>query len=233
MPGEDDLKAFQRFLPQTSQVRRVRPLREDPAIFAKNVARGVEAVLRHEIEIRRELPGVDVKALRELPHLARAVAFAAKTLEASSPRKNDLRPLLKRARELRELLLSSASSLVAAELLPAAAVAKIRSGLGVADSATDCLKLAALFREHAVDVKGKSPVSRAVLDEAEKVGNEILAGLAAARTTRSNGTSVTPAMRDKLWSLLIDRHDTLWRVGAYFYGRDVDRHVPSLVASKR
>jgi hypothetical protein len=230
---QDGAKAFERFLPETTKITRVTPLRADPALALRNVARGVETVMRHEIRIRRELPRADVKALRALPDLARAVVFAAAEVQRSGPRKDDLRPLLSRARELRARLLSSAESLAAAGLVPSAEVAKIRAGLGVLDSARDCVALAALFRDHAAAVKGKSPVTRAAIDEADKVGAELVARLkpaAAKPAARAQLPAPTAASRDKLWTLLVRRHDALWRVGAYLFGRDVDRHVPALQA---
>jgi hypothetical protein len=39
--------------------------------------------------------------------------------------------------------------------------------------------------------------------------------------------------RDRLWTLLKQRHEALWRVGAYLFGRAVDERIPALPAGKR
>ena len=36
------------------------------------------------------------------------------------------------------------------------------------------------------------------------------------------------ATRDRLWTLLRQRYEALWRVGAYLFGRNVDERVPPL-----
>jgi hypothetical protein len=36
-------------------------------------------------------------------------------------------------------------------------------------------------------------------------------------------------LRDRFWTLLSQRHDVLWRCGAWLYGRAVDDRVPPLV----
>jgi hypothetical protein len=92
-----------------------------------NARLGVAAVFSHETDFRADLPRIDADALRSLPELARAVAFAAKTAK------------------------------------------------------------------------------------------------------RAKGASAAEELRDRLWTLLQQRHDRLWRVGAYLFGRKkADKRVPPL-----
>ena len=225
----DDAKAFENFLPEARTLTRAIPLRADAALAQKNVARGVEAVMRYRVKIRRELPSVDVDSLRTLPELARATVYAAHEVERAAPPKTNLREQLKRARELRELMLSSAESLAAAGIFPASDVAKIRSGLGPIDSARDCVALAELFRENLQAVKGKTPVDRRAIDEAAHLGAELLTRLKPTGGARVRGSLADlVASRDKLWTLLLRRHELLWKVGAYLFGHEVERRVPPL-----
>lgn len=229
--GMDGAAAFERFLPQTLNLTRVLPLKADATLALKNVTRGVDALMRHEIRIRRELPKVDVKALRALPDLARAVVYAAAEAERAGPqpKQQDIPKLLARARTLRDLLLASAESLATAGVFPSNEVAKIREGLGPLDSARDCVALAALFRRHAAAVKGKTPVKADLVDETERLGADLVERLEARKAPRPP-TSLASALaaRDKLWTLLVRRHDILWRAGAYVIGRNVDKFVPGL-----
>ncbi|HSN99462.1 MAG TPA: hypothetical protein VLS89_14300, partial [Candidatus Nanopelagicales bacterium] len=51
------------------------------------------------------------------------------------------------------------------------------------------------------------------------------------RTRKKTPTEVIDAaeMRDRLWTLLTQRHALLWRAGAYLFGKDeVDARVPPL-----
>lgn len=51
-----------------------------------------------------------------------------------------------------------------------------------------------------------------------------------------DGTSLSLSeateLRDRLWTLLLQRHDALWRCGAWIHGREVDQHVPPLQAGR-
>jgi hypothetical protein len=39
-------------------------------------------------------------------------------------------------------------------------------------------------------------------------------------------------LRDRFWTLLLQRHDMLWRCGVWLHGREVDEHVPPLQARR-
>jgi hypothetical protein len=39
-------------------------------------------------------------------------------------------------------------------------------------------------------------------------------------------------LRDRFWTLLLQRHEALWRCGAWIHGHKVDEHVPPLQAGR-
>jgi hypothetical protein len=39
-------------------------------------------------------------------------------------------------------------------------------------------------------------------------------------------------LRDRFWTLLLQRHEALWRCGAWIHGQTVDEHVPALQAGR-
>jgi hypothetical protein len=222
-------RAYERFLPEARTMTRVLPLRTDASIAKKRVLKSVETVMRYEIRIRRDLPNVDVKELRSLPALASAVVYAAGEAARASGSKQDLKPLLSRARALRARLLAAAQRLVTAGLLDRAVVAKTLAGFGPLDSARDCVALATLLGKHAAAVQAKTSVTGATIEEAEKVGEDLIERLKPSRTRTTHAAAV--AARDKLWTLLLRRYDTLWRVGAFVLGPEVnDKIVPTLRA---
>jgi hypothetical protein len=221
-------KAYDRFLPAAQALGVVRPYRGDAQLAFHNIDRGLDAVDAKADVIKAQLPTVDVKKLHELPEIALAVIYAAAQVDRSSDGATPA--LLVKARELRDLMLTSAEALAKARVLPARDVAKIRSGLGPIDSAQDCVDLAALFTKHAKDVKGKTAVTAAHIKQAATVGTDLLKRLKGKRTRTKPNAGVVDAVdaRDRLWTLLVDRHRELRRVGMWIWVDEVDEHVPPL-----
>ena len=156
-------EAYERFLPDAQGIaeRDVRPFRLDPSLAFHNVQRGIEALLPLADRVRAELPTVDVEQLRSLPELALGLCFAASQVDRGGGTSKQLAEPLRRAYELREMMLTSALALSAAKVLPAREVEKIQEGRGSLDAAQDCVDLAALFTKHATAVRGKTPVTAA------------------------------------------------------------------------
>lgn len=241
VPTEDEAarKRFENFVRDLRSIepRDIISCRSDVKLALHNVVRGVNAVLVHEAIIRNELPKIELAHFRSLIELSQAVEYATRQVDRHAPPK-DLKQLMARGRELRLILMSSAESLAAVGILPAHVVAKIRAGKGDIDAAGDCVELAALFAKNAAEVRGKTPVTAALVKEAAEVGSQLLTVL---KPTRSKAPKelqeevrTARDLRDRLWTLLVERHDRLRRVGAYLFGvNNLDRHVPSLQSGKR
>lgn len=227
-------RLFEKFVPAAKALdaREIIACRSDVALAHRNVAHGVEAVLAHESAIRVELPKIDTLQIRTMPELSIAVVYAATQVDRHGPSK-ELGELLSRARDLRNLLLVTAESLAHAKIFEAREVAKIRAGRGDIDAAKDCIELSALFVKHAPSLRGKTPVTMAQIREAAAVGTELITLLKPkkVRLPKKVQDEVAEARdtRDRLWTLLVQRHDTLRRVGAYLFGlRELDIIVPAL-----
>lgn len=241
VPTEDEIarQTFEKFVGQLRSIeaRDIISCRSDVPLALHNIVRGVNAVLVHEVTIREELPKVDLTEFHSMIDLAKAVEYATRQVDRHAPPK-ELKQLIARGRELRTILLTSAESLAAVGILPAHVVAKIRAGKGDIDAAGDCVELATLFAKNATEVRGKTPVTAALVKEAAEVGSQLQTVL---KPRRSNAPQemhedVRKArdVRDRLWTLLVERHDRLRRVGAYLFGvNGLDKHVPSLQSAKR
>ena len=123
-------------------------------------------------------------------------------------------------------------ALVEAGILSPRDLAKLSSGRGAADVGGDCAVLAALFQRKAEDAEGKAAVGEEEINRAAEVAAALKAHWkpkAAAKKPGPDGMSPVEA-RDRLWSLLVIRHERLWAVGAYVYGHAVDTQVPALHA---
>src|SRR5579883_217410 len=210
----------------------VLPFKADAALALHNVQVGVKAVQPFEARIAAELPAVDFAQIVTLPDLAQAVVGAALDVHRDQPAASTIDDLLARAYPVRKKLLSAARALADAEVLKEADVRAIEVGRGRIDAANDCVQLEKLFRANADAVKGKSAVTEADLVEAKTVGEQLQLLLHPKRASHDRPTPEAVAaaadLRDRLWTLLVQRYDRLWRVGAWLFGHQVDEKVPPL-----
>jgi hypothetical protein len=206
----------------------LRPFRADALLAFHNVKAGTDALLAIEARLASELPTLRLTSLRSLPDLALGVAHAVAQVDRGADGSTAV--LLSRARDLRDVLLSSAEALAKAGVIPSRPVEKIRAGRGPIDSAQDCVDLSALFRKHAKETKGKTAVTSAQIKDAAERGTELLKRLRRKGTKRKDSASVAAAVatRDRLWTLLVQRHQEIRRAGMWIWGDDVDAHVPPL-----
>lgn len=223
-------EAYERFLPVADAIDAslVQNFRADATLAYHNVDRGLDEIAPFIDQIKEQLPTVRMKQLVETADLALAVMFAAAQVDRGAD--GSTQALLAEARASRAFLMASADALAAAGLFPARAVQKIHEGNGLIDSAQDCVDLAALFAKHAKEIKGKTAVTSAQVTKAASVGTELLKRLKSKRTKGKQDSGVTSAVekRDRLWTLLVQRHKELRRVGMWLWMDEVDAHVPAL-----
>jgi hypothetical protein len=201
----------------------------DIPLAYQSVMRGVENVLGSGAVVVGRLPSVNVVELSLLPRLAQGLAFAAllvdREFEVTSFGKQ-----FERAQELRRKLRKAADALAEARVLPDADVDEVwlRAKYDVLE---DCLSLVALFRRNEARIAGRSPVVASELLEAEQLVGQLRVMLGQQGVESEVGApSLVKAVeiRDRFWTLLHQRHDVLWRCGAWLYGRAVDERVPPL-----
>lgn len=231
--------AFAQYIGQARAIAKkdVIGFRGHPSVAFHNVERGVRAVMERR-EMVAQLPGIDVDALADLPNLALAVAYSAAVAERSAGEvpKSEYRQLLSRANTVRRLMLLSLEACAVAGIVPVEDVKPIRAGKGTLDLAGDVVALVALFRKHADVLKNKTPVTAADLSEGSEVGTALLSSV------KPKGTPVVkePRMpeqaaddRDRLWTLLVQGHAELLRVGSFLFGQESSQHVPALQSRLR
>jgi hypothetical protein len=225
--------ALERFLAEARafEPEQILPFRADPRTAQQSVAIGVAAVLTWADHVREHLPHVDLGELRSLPDLALYLADAAREADpaADTP---ETRELLAEAHALRRRLRSATIALLHAGILAPRELAKVGPDHGAVDVAADCAALATLFEKRADDIEGQTPVSPEQLARAAELAATLKALFKPKAGARRPGpTGISPVeARDRLWTLLVTRHERLWAVGAYIYGHSVDEHVPPLHA---
>ncbi|MBN1210184.1 MAG: hypothetical protein JXB05_35355 [Myxococcaceae bacterium] len=201
----------------------------DVALAYQNVTRGVESVLGGGAVVVSKLPNVNIEELSMLPRLAQGLAFAALQVQREL-RSASFGALFEKAQTLRRKLRKAADALAEAGLLPDADVDEVRLQAS-REVLEDCAALAALFRRNEAKIAGRSPVAASDVRDAELVCEKLRAILGQQREAGEGGAPTLLKgieMRDRFWTLLTQRHDVLWRCGAWLFGRAVDERVPPL-----
>jgi len=229
--------AFNRFIGEARALGKAPICRADATLAYHNVTVGSDWVLSREAELKKDLPNVDLEPIRSLPELGLALIFAASQVDRSNNSSGVLKALQDEARPLRTLLLSTAHTAVAAQLIAARDVAHIRKGRGSLDAAKDLVNLVALFRKHAKALAGKTPVTAAHLERAAELGTQLqtmIVPRGGGRARKGAAGDAAAADRDALFALMKQRHVLLWRLGAWLAGPDgIEQAVPSLQARYR
>ena len=202
--------------------------RGDLPLALHNVQLGIASVLPLEARLRKELPMLKLAELGSLPDLAAGLLYAADRV-SGPPAKTELVDKQLRLRKLREPMLIIAEGLVLHGLLPAERVTAIRQGKGPIDAARDGIALEALYREYATTLRNKHPFTEAELTEVADLGNYLVRAI-----TPNGGRQPVEAqsdatrLRDRFYTLLVQRHAELRKAGFVLFGEAVNDHVPAL-----
>jgi hypothetical protein len=241
-----DEGAYARFLPLAEAIAadQVKAFRADAALALHNVEAGVRAVTGARAALDARVRDLDWAAIEGLPALARAVCFAAAQVETTGLPGVGVADQLAEARKLRVVLLKTAEALAESGRLPVEAVDRIRAGHGFIDTANDCVDLAALFRKHRAKIAGLHALTPQQLARAAELGAELVAALKPKLVGHDGGAETPPnppdprraeklparaaERRDRLWTLLLQEHRELRRLGAFHWIDEVDAHVPPL-----
>ncbi len=228
----DAQKAYEKFLPEALALApaAITPYRLDPDLALVNVKTAHAAILPKKAEIPTHLPKVDLAALLALPELAMAVKFAALCAEQTAPSDKTVNDALAEARKLRRALLAVARGLAETGVVPQHEVEAIVSGRGSRDVAEDCVALAGLYRKHAGAIAGKHAVSDAQVEEAAATGSWLLAAMRPgnAPTAKAGPPPAAIDARNRLATLLVQRHAELRKVAHYFHGEAYEDLAPAL-----
>lgn len=213
----------------------VLPCRADVVLAQHNAQTGIAAVLGQKATVLAapDGPRPDWAALGATREVAEAVVYAALQVTPAS-RDRGLRADIAEAYKLREVLLSDARTLALKGIFPAKRVAAIAVGRGTLDAVEDCVTLAALYHTHAAALRGKTAVSAAEVRRAAELGAALVAALSPKQGRKK--APVDPAraawvaLRDRLWTLLVQDYRAVQRVGAWLWLGEAGEHVPGLQA---
>ncbi len=205
-----------------------------PAMINKTVQVGINAISDPAIQakLRKDIPGLDLDRILELPAIANSyvkVAAAAVPSTAKSPLKTFLDEGVPLKRKITaELMINAEFGLIPMEKLEA-----YKAGSGITNTATDLIDGAAMLR--AVD-RTKSRLTDADLDRAQELGKLIMAN---SKPTNANVPSEklekqkTADIRDRIFTLLSQRYSELRAAAYYLWRDDFGARVPPLQTRRR
>jgi len=198
------------------------------AVFNAKAARAVLIANRAAIEAS----GVrfDWTHLDTMNTLGRAVTFMVRQVV---PRESsEVNALLRDGRPLRRLLLSNARTQIIAGRCPADALANIARQRGPLAAADDLVNLAFVHTQHGL-VDGVT-VSQEQITRAKAIGTELRDKIRPTGETRAAPLTFAQrdaiTLRDRLWTLFLQRYQQMERAGGAIWGADLRKHLPSIHA---
>ncbi|HSN99152.1 MAG TPA: hypothetical protein VLS89_12745 [Candidatus Nanopelagicales bacterium] len=214
---------------------------ERPRI-ARERAMQLTTILRGEFEpLLPRLPALfqpDVAAARAADYQAlepRALVFYAADLAAESPWTSDQKAsraeLVVKVREHDDALSQWAVPLFRKDPVASQEVADILRGRGIRDDAEDTVRLVALFRRHWANVKGKTPITAAYLEEAERDATALVAILDEAEGVT---TGSPKDLRRRAYSWWAEAYQEIFDLGRYLLRADpaAAERLPAISAER-
>lgn len=229
-------KSFDAFLAEANLLpkEKVAPLKVDVNLVFANVQQGILSVQPQMTRLRSELPMLDVDGLMKLPMLAEALLYAhGEAVRHGQPVKRaEMEAALVELQSLRESMLLQAEVLALVGLIPEARVAQIRAGKGLFDAAQDGVALADLYGAYRGQIAGKHPFAESQIARIAELGHGLMKVITpdGARASVSSAAAKAMDERDRIYSLLLQRHGELRRAGYYLFGDEIDEKVPTLGA---
>lgn len=180
-----------------------------------------------------ELPRFEVRYLDRLETYTLALGYAHWLALGSRGPTGPIDGLVSELSVTRDLLVSDANALAKHGVVDGARLSQLQGGTAFRNIVSDVMLLVAVFRDAGDSIVGKTFVTPAQLDEAERKAQQ----LAAALGQREQAPTVsTPAAetRSRAFTLFMNAYDQVRRAATYLRWDegDADTIVPSLYAGR-
>lgn len=208
----------------------VRPCRVEVRLAIHNAIVGRDAVLSARDAIEATGFRLDIDRLAAMDSIGRAITHTARRSGDNNGQTSEVIALQREGRPLRRLLLSNARSFGLAGRCSAEEVKRIARGIGPLDAAQDLVDLAILYTNDNLVVVG-GPVTAEQVARAAVLGNRLVTlilpnGVLRPKYTRAQREA--RALRDRLWTLMLQAHAHVAQAGGALWGHEVHEHVPRL-----
>ncbi len=194
---------------------------------------GVVSQLKPYRESLLALPGVSPAAVDQLESRTRAMVHAHTQWTFASAPTFPIAELVEAALPRRDKLIAAAQYLAAYGQVDAGKLGELGKSTSHRNLAMDLLGLAVLLRPVIAKFEGKTLVTTEQLDEAEGLGEQIMAALGERQQTSVTATEAAQ-MRDRAFTLFINAYDQVQRGISYvrWSTGDADTLTPSLYGGK-
>jgi hypothetical protein len=181
----------------------------------------------------RQLPNFDVANYEKLEDYALALKHADTLYVAASMPPEDLAVLLDRAVKARELLLSNIQTFIVHDLIPERREGELDRTLGHRGLVNDVERFAEIVRESWPKVQGKTPLTRAQLDEFETLSDRLLTALGL-KAQSEEVVAESTLRRQRAFALFLRAYNEVRRAVSFLRWNhgDVDSIIPSLYSVK-
>ncbi|MET0790035.1 MAG: hypothetical protein ABW061_00815 [Polyangiaceae bacterium] len=180
-------------------------------------------------QVRKELPEFDISHFDQLQMHTFATAHAHAAFLAASAPPEELVALNERGTKLRDTLYTDALALSNRGIISGDRIAAFKANNGYKNIAFDLLGLASLLRQNWDKISGKTALELSELDEAERVGKQLV-GAVAVRENSPAVIAAVQAQRERNFTLFTRSYDQVRRALSYLRWNDddVDLVAPSL-----
>jgi hypothetical protein len=180
-----------------------------------------------------KLEFTDHPAIMILPDLVLAGLYIENEIATTSQTANELGPKVEEGTALAQVMVADIKALVLRKVLPMDALADYNSGNGYHTLATNLGLVARLADRHWAAIEGRSGITRADIDRAGELNQEIFKYLGE-RATNGGDLAQLAVLRAQNFTLIVRAYDELRRAIAYlrYHEGDVDEIAPSLFANR-
>lgn len=235
--SKDFKQEFDLYLAQCGNFPHIQPCRGDTSAMYVNVLDGWRAVFTEPnlARIKAELPLLNLEELHDLPRLAETLNFAAQTVQPT-PNDASIRTAVSAANALRRTAFSYLEVAILKGAVKPEEYEPLRKGRGPMDMLEDLTIATALLTRAREQLAGKLEVPQEFLDRCKKTVEELRGKIVPtsiakdAPKAKGNGAA---EIRDRLYTLLVQRHKGLRLAGYLLWGDEFDDHVPSLLGRQR
>lgn len=198
-------------------------------VSGASVALGVAGRILEYRERMASLPEFNMRHVDNLVSYATAAWFVFIT-NLSSPDPGQFQPMMQECALLRSKLLLWAEPLVTNGNFDAAAIDKIKDGVGNKDIAGDVVALVGLYRSKWTEVEGLCAVTEADLDRGAQIGPVVFAMVSQREQQKSRAPSADSQRVRRAWTLLDRAYDQCQRALTFLLWDEgsVDLIAPSL-----
>lgn len=228
------VEALERVGPELARMdaAKLRQIKLNPVAAAVTARRVLPNLLALRPQLLK-LKEFNVRDLDELDVYLHAWLGAEALFAGTIPSAQEFFSQVQRITQMRKHLVTDAAALVERGRLPAKSLERLNGAAGYKHLASDVLILSALLRSAWDQIKEHTCVTRAEIDEADRIADEFITALGL-RTQSSANREAAGLIRQQTYTLFVNAYDQVRRAVLYLRSKERDgtEIAPSLFAAR-